>query len=452
MTIQTFFAKLQHGFLGVLTSRLPSRLRIVSTGRGLALCMLVIHFAAFTSFTCADWPEFRGPKQNGESAIVDLPTRWGESENVVWFSKTTGLGWSSPIVLGDRIYFTSSINAEETATESGELRGRQRLCLVCLNAETGAEVFSKIIFEQPDDAPKIHNKNSHASPTPLIENQRVYVHFGHQGTACTDLDGNVLWQNRDHAFPPTHGNGGSPVMAGSNLILTCDGGDSPYTLALDLKTGQEVWKTSRGIKTDRPFSFCTPQVISVNGVSQIISPGSDIVQALAPLDGSVIWSVRYDGFSVVPRPLFHRGTLFVCTGFMNTKLLAIDPSGSGDVSETHVKWIYGTGVPQTPSILAIGDQIVMVSDNGIASIIDITTGKEKSRKRLGGNFSASPLLSGDKVYFQGESGESLVFQIGDALKEISRNKLPGRIFASYSVVDRDLIIRAEQGVYRIGQP
>ncbi len=397
-----------------------------------------------------EWPEFRGPAQNGSSLVSKLPTDWNESSNVIWFSKTTGLGWSSPVVNKDRIYFTTSVNTDEQAGQSGELEGKQHLNLVCLDANTGEQIYSKVVFEQSNDAPKIHNKNSHASPTPILNSDRIYLHFGHQGTACMDLEGNLIWENRDHAYPPTHGNGGSPILVDQMLILTCDGGDDPYTLALDAKTGKEVWKTKRGVDVDRKFSFCTPQLIEVQGKKLVISPGSNVVQAISPADGSVQWFVRYDGFSVVPRPLLHEGTLYVCTGFMSTKLLAIDPSGSGDVTDSHVKWIFGSGVPQTPSINAIGNQIVMVSDNGIATSVDTQSGKELWRKRLGGNYSASPLVSGNRIFFQSELGEATVFEIGDKPMEIARNKLPGRIFASYAVAGNDLIIRSEQGVYRIG--
>ena len=256
-----------------------------------------------------EWPEFRGPAQNGSSLVSNLPTDWNESSNVIWFSKTTGLGWSSPVVSKNRIYFTTSVNTDEQASQSGELEGKQHLNLVCLDAKTGEQIYSKVVFEQSNDAPKIHNKNSHASPTPILNSDRIYLHFGHQGTACMDLEGNLIWKNRDHVYPPTHGNGGSPILVDQMLILTCDGGDDPYTLALNAKTGKEVWKTKRGVEVDRKFSFCTPQLIEFQGKKLVISPGSNVVQAISPTDGSVQWFVRYDGFSVVPRPLLHEGTL-----------------------------------------------------------------------------------------------------------------------------------------------
>jgi outer membrane protein assembly factor BamB len=398
-----------------------------------------------------DWPEFRGPLQNGHTRSPELPTKWSETENVQWFTKTIGLGWSSPVIVNNRIYFTAAVQSEAGSEDPASLQGRQRLQLVCLAAVDGKELFNKTIFEQSEDAPKIHNKNSHASPTPIVSGNRIFVHFGHQGSACTDLDGNKLWENREHAFPPTHGNGGSPILVDDRLVLTCDGGDHPYTVALDAKSGKQLWKTERAVTVDRPFSFCTPQLIEVNGQKQIVSPGSNVVQSLSPEDGKVIWLVNYDGYSVVPRPIYHNGLVLVCTGFGKTKLLAIDPTGSGDVTATHVKWTYGTSVPQTPSLVCHEDQVIMTADNGVASSVDIKDGRELWRRRLGGNYSASPMISGDKIYFQSEQGESIVFKLGKELEEVTRNQLPGRIFASYAVLDRHLIIRTEAGVYRIGE-
>ncbi|MFO0014354.1 MAG: PQQ-binding-like beta-propeller repeat protein [Planctomycetota bacterium] len=412
---------------------------------------LVIGGCVALDGTCearADWPEFRGPNQNGTVTTAKAPMEWSEEKNVVWYTPTQGLGWSSPVVIGDRIYVTSARN---TASGDSALAGPQTLHLECYSARTGKPLFDRMLIEQDQDAPSIHKKNSHASPTVLANAGKLYVHFGHQGTVCTDLDGNILWRNQDHTYSPVHGNGGSPIVLDNKLFLTCDGGDTAYTLALDAATGSEVWRTPRGIATDRPFSFCTPQAIQVEGKWQIVSPGSNLAQSLDPDTGNVIWSVSYEGFSVVPRPLFYRGLVFVCTGYMTPKLLAIDPTGSGDVTETHVRWTYGTGVPNTPSIVPVADQIVMVSDGGVSSGVDIETGKKVWQKRLGGNYSASLMAIGNRVYFQSEGGEAIVMEIGAEPKELSRAMLPGRIFASYAWLEGDWIIRAENGLYRIGE-
>jgi outer membrane protein assembly factor BamB len=413
---------------------------------------MFLAFVISTDRLSADgWTEFRGPGGSGAVKNEALPTQWSESSNVRWFSKLPGLGWSSPVVAKDRVYLTTSVASKEA--DPKELTGPQQLMLICLDSRDGHEIFSRQVMEQNENAPKVHNKNSHASPTPVIEGDRIYLHFGHQGTAATDLEGNVVWTNRDHAYAPTHGNGSSPIIVGDLLVVTCDGGDKPATLALEKKTGKQVWKTVRNVEADKKFSFSTPSLFRIEGKDQIVSAGSNIVQSLDPRDGSVIWSVKYDGYSVVPKPIMNQGLVFVCTGFGPTTLLAIDPTGQGDVTESHVRWRYkNPSVPKTPSLIAYRDQIVMASDQGVGVAVKCSSGEEVWKKRLGGNYSSSPLLNGDVIYFQSEQGEATVMRLADEPEEIAKSSLPGRIFASFAVIENDLLIRAEDGLYRIGKP
>ncbi len=327
--------------------------------------------------------------------------------------------------------------------------------LIGLELDSGKELFNREIFKQDSDAPQPHKKNSHASPTAIYDGERLLLHYGHQGTAAVDLDGNTLWSNRDHTFPPTHGNGGSPIIVGDNLIVTCDGGDEPYTLALNRKNGKEVWRSPRATEVDRKFSFSTPSYFTIAGRPQIISPGSNVVQSLDPETGKVLWFVNYDGYSVIPKPVLHQGLIFICTGYGPTTLYAIDPTGNGDVNKTHVKWtLKSQNVPKTPSLIAYREVVVMCSDRGIAVGVEVKTGKELWKVRLGGNYSASPLLNGNQIYFQSEEGESVVLELGNTgaeePREIAKGLLPGRTFASYAVIENDLLIRAEEGLYRIG--
>ncbi|MFN7735972.1 MAG: PQQ-binding-like beta-propeller repeat protein [Pirellula sp.] len=412
---------------------------------------LLLGAGASNSRCFADWPEFRGPLQNGIVSNPELPIAWsaepGQEKNIVWFAPVRGLGWSSPVIIGDRIYMTSACTNDSAETNSDVA---QSLVLVCIDGKSGKTQFEKTIFEQGAKAPSIHNKNSHASPTPIAMGNRLFLHFGHQGTACTDLEGTVIWKNRDHSYAPVHGNGGSPILAGNLLVFTCDGADASYTVALDQTTGGEVWRTPRGIECERPFSFATPQYIEVDGKPQIISPGSNIVQSLDPETGLVLWSVRYEGFSLIPRPLFHQGLVYLSTGYMAPKLLAIDPTGTGDVTDSHVRWTLSGGIPNTPSFAPVGDQLVMVSDGGIATGVRAVDGKKLWQKRIGGNYSASPTTNGNLVFLQSESGEAIVLKIDEQPEELSRNQLPGRAFASYATIDNDWIIRTEGGLYRIG--
>jgi len=396
----------------------------------------------------ADWPEFRGPNGQGMYAAADVPLTWSKSERVRWRTELPGKGWSSPIVVGKTIYLTAAVAVAEdpTAKELPDLD----LVLLLVDAESGKLLKSQKLFNQKGaEAPGIHQKNSHASPTPIAEGGRLYLHFGHQGTACTDLQGNILWSNQELGYPPVHGNGGSPVVVGDHLIFSRDGADSSQVTALHKLTGKVVWQRERAVKADRLFSFCTPLVISVAGKTQLILPGSNVVQSLVPETGEEIWRVTYDGYSVIPRPIYVDGLVFICTGYDRPSLLAIDPTGTGDVTLTHLRWKSDANVPHTPSLLAHAGQILMISDNGIASALDAVTGKEIWKERIGGNFSASPLLIGDHMYMLSEEGDATVLQVGAKPKELAKNKLGERCLASPALIGEDMLIRSAEALYRI---
>ncbi|MGN6546195.1 MAG: PQQ-binding-like beta-propeller repeat protein, partial [Aureliella sp.] len=294
-----------------------------------------------------------------------------------------------------------------------------------------------------------HAKNSNASPTPVIDGERVYVHFGHLGTACTTLDGEIVWRNDKLDYPPVHGNGGSPVVVGRSLIFSEDGAKEAKVLALDTATGEVRWETPRDVEASKKFSFGTPLVLNVNGQQQVIIPGSNVVQSLDPETGNEFWRVRYEGYSVIPRPILADGLVMVCTGYDRPSLLAIRPDGKGDVTDTHVVWKTDVAVPHTPSLCTHKGLLFMVSDKGIASCLEAATGKEVWKERIGGNFSASPLLAGDVIYLLSEEGDATVIKADREFSRIARNRLGERTLASMAVVDHDLLIRSAVALYRI---
>jgi outer membrane protein assembly factor BamB len=282
-----------------------------------------------------------------------------------------------------------------------------------------------------------------------VQDGRLYMHFGHQGTACLDLNGKVLWRNRDLTYLPAHGNGGSPVLFENALIFSSDGREERFIAALDCKNGQVLWKTERQGEADRKFSFSTPLVITVKGRKQLISPGSDSVNAYDPRTGQEIWRMRYDGYSVIPRPVYGHGLVFISTGYNTPSVLAIRPDGQGDVTDTRVAWTQRTGAPHTPSPLLLGDELYLVSDNGLASSLDAKTGKVHWQRRLGGAYSASPIGGDGRVYFQNEDGLGVVIAAGKTFKQLARNALNERTLASYAVADGALFIRTQKHLYRI---
>lgn len=419
-------------------------MRLLATATTIVFAVLTLNLSA------EDWPEFRGPTANGHSMATGLPVNWSTDQNVVWKRTIKGLAWSSPIVLGDRIYLTTSV------PEGEELGPSQSLRALCLNGESGSVEWDVEVFHQQPIDPKtdrVHRKNSRASATPVTDGRHLYVHFGTHGTACLTLDGKVVWKNQQLKYAPVHGNGGSPVLIDGLLVVSCDGGDIEFIVALDQTTGDIRWKTDRtATHLRKKFAFGTPLVITVDGQAQIVSQGAGAVYGYKPSDGSVIWKVDYaDGYSVVPRPVFAHGLVYVSSGYDKAKLLAIDPTGKGDITDTHVKWTLTKGAPHTPSPLVVGDELYVVSDGGVLTCVDAESGEIHYQERLGGKFSASPLFADGKIYAQSEEGEGIVFRPGTEFEELSRNQLEARTFASYAVFDSSLLIRSEENLYRIAR-
>ena len=416
----------------------------------LALCLLVQNdFTArgrendsTGSGSAVDWPQFRGPGGQGISNARNVPLNWGSSSNIVWRAEISGVGWSSPVLRRGRLYVTTAVMATE--------KGNPSLRALCLDASSGKILWDTEVFVHTGST-NIHNKNSHASPTPVVEEDRLYVHFGHQGTACLDLDGKVIWRNTTLKYSPVHGGGGSPILVDEALIFSCDGASDPFVAALNKRTGEVLWKTARTLEARNKFSFSTPLVIQANGRSQVVSPSSGAVYAYNPKDGRELWRVRYaEGYSVVPRPVFGHGLLFISTAFDNPQVMAIRPDGQGDITDTHVVWTLAKGAPKTPSMVLVGDELYFVSDGGIASCVDAKSGHVHWAERVGGNYSASPVFADGRIYLQNEEGVGVVLAPGRTFHELARNSLDERTLASYAVTDGALFIRTEAHLCRVG--
>jgi outer membrane protein assembly factor BamB len=390
-----------------------------------------------------DWPQFRGPTGQGHSSETGLPLNWSDTQNVRWKTPVPGRGWSSPVIAGGRVWMTTATTEGITSV----LLRTRVLRALAYDAATGKEVVNAEVFSLTD-AGAMHAKNSHASPTPIVEGDRVYVHFGAHGTAALDTNGKVLWKVTlpyDHL----HGTGGSPVLYGDLLIYSCDGTDVQFVVALDKKTGAVRWKTPR----PKPgyMAYSTPLVIKVNGADQLVSPSAYRTIAYEPATGKEIWSVDYaDGFSNVPRPVYGHGLVFLATGFNVPSFLAMRPEGKGNVTSSGVAWRLSRGAPLTPSPLLVGDELYLVSDNGIASCLDAKTGKPHWQQRLGGNHSASPIYADGRIYFLNEDGEATVIAPGKQFQKLAVNALSAQTLASIGVSGGSFFIRTSQHLYRIG--
>jgi outer membrane protein assembly factor BamB len=385
-----------------------------------------------------EWPQFRGPGGQGHSAERGVPLDWSSTRNVVWKVPVPGRGWSSPIVSGGRVWLTTA-----TAGRDGTLR------LLAYDVDSGREALNVEVF-RIGNANLLNDKNSHASPTPVADGDRIYVHFGDQGTAALTTDGKILWKTRQR-HQTQHGNGASPIVHGDLLIVNCDGADAAFVVAFDKNTGKVRWKTWRR----EPWSqaYTTPLAIRNGEQEQLVSVGAFYAGAYDPSTGKEIWRVSYpDGFSNVPGPVAGHGLVFITTGFQQPSLIAVRPDGKGDVTRSHVAWSLNRGVPHTPSPLLVGDELYLVSDAGVLTCLDAKSGAVVWQHRLAGSFSASPVYADGRVYFQNEDGVTTVIAPGRSVKLLAESALDAPTLASMAVASGSIFLRTATHLYRIGVP
>jgi outer membrane protein assembly factor BamB len=392
--------------------------------------------------TGRNWPELRGPERNGRAAAAKTPLSWSETNNVVWKTPIHDLGWSSPVIWEKQIWVT-------TATPDGK-----QMFAVCVDADTGRIVHDVKVFDtaQPEH---VASMNSYASPTPAIEAGRVYVHYGTYGTACLDTrDGRILWTRRDLNCDHHEGPGGSLLLDRDRLYFTVDGRDVQYVIALNKATGETAWKTNRSVDYSQfpancRKAFCTPILIEAAGRRQLISPGAKALMAYDPQTGDELWKARYSGWSMVPRPLYGRGLLYVVNDYERPELWAIRPDGNGDVTDTHVAWKVAKDVASMPSLLLIDDLLYMVRDEGIALCLEADTGKVVWRERLKSQHSASPVYANGRIYFFSERNLTTVIAPGREFRVLSENQLDEKVMATPAVTGNAFILRSKTQLYRL---
>src|SRR5580700_809237 len=401
-----------------------------------ALLLLLFALTALTAVSAEDWPQFRGPTGQGQSTDRGVPLEWSESRNVLWKTRVPGLGWSSPVVAGGRVWVTSAIKEHGASLRA-----------LAFDLETGRELVNTEVF-RISNADPLNAKNSLASPTPIVEGDRVYVHFGADGTAALTVSGETVWKLRV-PYDSQHGSGGSPVLYGDLLIFSADGSDAAFVIALEKQTGKIRWKTSRRQPSDQAYS--TPLVIRVGERDEVVSVGAFRAAAYEPDSGREIWRVGYgDGFSNVPRPVYGHGLVYIATGFQQPSLIAVRPDGTGDVTRTHIAWTVRRAAPLTPSPLLVGDELYIVNDGGIVSCLDATTGETRWQHRLDGNFSASPVFADGRIYFLNEEGVATVILPGKEFRMLATNHVDGATLASMAVSAGSIFIRTGTHLYRIG--
>ena len=402
----------------------------------------------------AQWPQFRGVDGNGVSKNTGLPLTWSETQNVRWKTAIHGRAWSSPVVLGKQVWVT-------TATPDGK-----QLFAVAIDKDSGKIIHDLKLFDVP--TPQFaHAFNTYASPTPVIEEGRVYVTFGSPGTAALDTaTGNIVWARRDLECNHFRGAGSSPILFRNLLIMHFDGSDLQYVVALDKRTGKTVWQTRRSIdfqdvladgriKADGDFrkAFGTPQIVMDGDRPILVSIGSQATYGYDPMTGQELWRIIERGnFSGSTRPVAGHGLVFYPTGFNTGQIFAIRPDGRGDVTGTHVVWKAPRGAPNKPSLLLLDDLLFMVNDGGIVTCLEARTGTEVWHGRLTDSYSASPVSADGRVYFFSEDGKATVIEAGRTFKILAENSLDDGFMASPAIDGRALYLRTRSHLYRIEAP
>ena len=410
--------------------------------------------SAIPLFAVESWTDFRGPTGDGiVEGKVGVPLEWSEDKNVVWKTEVKGRAWSTPAVLGGQVWVTN-------ATEDGK-----KMSAVCLDRETGKVIHDLLLFENENPEPLGNNVNGYGSPSPTIEEGRVYIHFGSYGTACIDTaNGKTLWERRDLKCQHLRGPGSSPVLYGDTLILTMDGADVQYLIALDKKTGKDVWKTERStvwkdiqpdgsIKAngDARKAYTTPTFVEVAGKMQMISPGAKACFGYDPETGKELWTLTYGGFSNASRVITADGMAFINTGFGKPHLLGVrlDDKMQGDITGSHVEWDIFKRVPKRSSPVVLDGHIYMVSDEGILSCLDTADGSEVWSDRLRGHFSASALAVDGRIYFFSEMGDAFAIAPGDEFELLAKNHFDAGFMASAAVAGKAFFLRTKTHVYRV---
>jgi outer membrane protein assembly factor BamB len=420
------------------------------------LVLFLLSRIAVVSFAGADWPEFRGPSGDGHAPVratpIGLPLTWSESEKVTWKTPIPFRGWSTPVVMNGKIWLT-------TATADGhDFYG------LCVDAQSGKILLNEKLFHCDSPEPLGNSVNSYGTPSPAIEPGRVYIHFGSYGTACLDPETHqVLWQRTDLKCRHYRGPASSPILFENLLILTMDGVDLEYMIALDKVTGKTIWKTDRSVAWndenvpgqmardgDLRKAHSTPLIVDTSSGLQMLTAGAKAAYGYDPRTGRELWRVRYDAWSAAPRPLYRNGLAFIISGFGGkTELLGVQVDGRGDVTDSHIRWKYEPAVSKTASPILVDDLLYMVSDEGMLTCLEATSGQSVWRERIGGNYAASPICADGRIYFFSQQGKTTVVKPGRVFEQLASNKLDDGFMASPAVAGKALFLRTRTSLYRI---
>ena len=442
-------------------------------GRFLTLatvCFLILSCGLPGDSRAADnWPQFRGPAASGVSANTGLPDTWSEAEHVAWKTPIPGRGWSSPVVWGERIFITTAIreDGEPEAVKKGLYfggnrpapKGVHRWMVYCLELDTGKIAWEREVYRGTPEHGH-HLKNSLASETPVTDGERVYAYIGNVGLFCFDLEGTQLWSKRWESVPTRFGWGtaASPVLHGERIYVVNDNDKESFLVALDKKTGEQIWRVER----DEKSNWATPFVWENEKRTEIVTPGTGKIRSYG-LDGQQLWELGGMSVITIPTPFAEHGLLYVTSGYVMDKrrpLFAIRPGASGDITleadqagNEYIRWFQKQAGPYNPSPIVYGDYLYVLYDRGLLACFNAKTGEEVyGKRRIGPGataFTASPWAYDGKLFCLSEDGDTFVIQAGSEFKLLGKNSLDELCMATPAIIRDGLIIRTETQLLRI---
>jgi len=435
-----------------------------------ALVALALSFGLAAYAAAEDWPWWRGPLGTGVSPDKGLPTKWN-ADQVTWKAKLGGLGVSSPVVSGDRIFVTSQAGrgtlrpgthptlarGEEAKAEKPLPAGAAEQQNVTFFVEAFHRQDGRRLWQHSAEAdgglPEVHQKHNLASPSPVTDGRLVFAWFGTGQLVALDVEsGKPVWQRhlgKDSPFDISWGHGSSPTLYGELLILLCDHRPASYLLALDKRSGDVKWKSERPKGT---VSYTTPTVVRGPQGDEMIVNSTQRIDAYDPRTGTLLWWVGQEHNFAIPVPAHADGVLYMSRGYRSGPYMAVKMGGRGDIAATHVKWSMPTGAPYVSSLTYYEGLLYMANDAGIVSCIDPATGQKVWQERTPGIFTASPVAADGKIYLQSETGETIVLQAGREARVLARNPIGERSVASPAISKGQIFIRTDGHLVCIGKP
>ncbi len=410
------------------------------------------------------WPQWRGPLGTGVAPDANPPVQWSETKNIRWKTALPGLGHSTPIVWGDRIFLTTAVPFGDAldprysnapgAHDNAPVTHRHKFVVLALDRRHGKILWQKTMREQlPHEG--AHYTGSLASASPVTDGKHLFAFFGSYGLYCLDFDGQMQWEADLGTMHSKHGHGegASPALHGETLIAAWDHEGPSFLFALDKRTGKQRWKVARNEVT----SWATPIVVEHRGKPQVVISGTHRTRGYDLATGRVIWECAGLSANIVASPVAADGMIYAGSSYVKRGFLAIQLDGArGDVTGTRqVAWTRTRGTPYVPSPLLYGDSLYFLSHyQGILTRVTAKTGEDRPGAfRLDGirNVYASPVGAADRVYITDRDGTTLVIRHADEPKPLALNRLNDRFNASAAVVGRELLLRGERYLYCIGE-